>query len=362
VFPDGKTVHVPADGTPLKNYQVALAEVQRRGGSPSEMSLTAARNAGLQTGEPGAVTRTGGRNFLTRLLGLRSDEDEDTDSVAPRGRQPASAAPPPVRPEIAAVPMPRARPTQAGEFTLASASTSAPQKPADSGNSAVAVDQDRAAPVAPRPAEPAAAPRTQVADASGAVPEEAISPTGERLVWVTGPQAQSFPPRPPRDIDGVPPAETTASIAAWASNPGQNDRVPTDAALAYAANPQAEQTVSVASAPMGGLRAPVPDGNATIATRRAAANSPAAKIAPRGMDPWLRGVVMTPSVHHSLRVATVGTQDARTLRPLIHKPRTTLAMGFSNDPLLGLTSVQFSGPAVAFLPTITYATRTAGLN
>jgi hypothetical protein len=38
-----------------------------------------------------------------------------------------------------------------------------------------------------------------------------------------------------------------------------------------------------------------------------------------------------------------------------------LAMVFSNDPLLGITSVQFSGPAVAFLPTISYPTRTAAL-
>jgi uncharacterized protein YcbK (DUF882 family) len=33
MFPDGKTVHIPADGVPLANYQLALAEVQARGGS-----------------------------------------------------------------------------------------------------------------------------------------------------------------------------------------------------------------------------------------------------------------------------------------------------------------------------------------
>jgi hypothetical protein len=36
-------------------------------------------------------------------------------------------------------------------------------------------------------------------------------------------------------------------------------------------------------------------------------------------------------------------------------------MVFSNDPTLGLTSVQFSGPAVTFLPTLSYRTRTAGV-
>jgi hypothetical protein len=375
VFPDGKTVHVPSDGTPLKNYQVALAEVQRRGGTPSEMSLSAARNAGIQTGEPGALTRGGGRGFLSKLLGIGPDEDEDADVAAPRGRQPASAAPAPARQEVAAVPMPRARPARAGEFTLAAASTSAPRTPADIINSRGFWDKDGNAP-APRDQEPAAAapaipaaepdPPAPLAPPASPAPPQAVSPSGERLAWITGPESQSFPPRPPRDIErvAVAAADTTTSITAWTSDPNQNDRVSSDLALAYAANLQAEQAASPAAAPMGSLR-PVGasnTGNATIATRKPAANSPAAKIAPRGMDPWLRGVVMTPSVHHSLRVATVGAQDARTLRPLLHKPGTTLAMVFSNDPLLGLTSVQFSGPAVTFLPTISYPTRTAGLN
>ena len=61
-------------------------------------------------------------------------------------------------------------------------------------------------------------------------------------------------------------------------------------------------------------------------------------------------------------VVTDPVAVANQLRPLLHKPRTTLAMVFSNDLLLGLTSVQFSGPAVSFLPTLNYQTRTAGLN
>jgi uncharacterized protein YcbK (DUF882 family) len=368
VFPDGKTVHIPSDGTPLKNYQLALADVQRRGGTPSEMSLTAARNAGIQTGEPGAVTRGGG-NFLAKLLGLRTEEDEDAEAAAPRARQPASA-PAPARHEVAAVPLPRARPTRPGEFTLASASTSAARTPADLAVSRGLPDKDENASAAPPAQEVASAapaiPAAEPDQPARPVPQLAVAPSGERLAWITGPESRTFPPRPPRNIEGVAVAAAdTASIAEWASNPGQNDRVPSDLALAYAANPPAEEAASAAAAPMGSLRpaATSSAGNATIATRKPAANSPAAKIAPRGMDPWLRGIVMTPSVHHSLRVATVGAQDTRTLRPLLHKPRTTLAMVFSNDPLLGLTSVQFSGPAVAFLPTISHTTtRTAGLN
>ena len=31
VFPDGRTVHVPSDGVPLKGYELARAEIEKRG-------------------------------------------------------------------------------------------------------------------------------------------------------------------------------------------------------------------------------------------------------------------------------------------------------------------------------------------
>ncbi|MGE3150729.1 MAG: DUF882 domain-containing protein, partial [Pseudorhodoplanes sp.] len=39
VFPNGRTVHVPSDGKPLAGYALALADVERRGASPSATSL-----------------------------------------------------------------------------------------------------------------------------------------------------------------------------------------------------------------------------------------------------------------------------------------------------------------------------------
>jgi hypothetical protein len=45
---------------------------------------------------------------------------------------------------------------------------------------------------------------------------------------------------------------------------------------------------------------------------------------------------------------------------LMHKPGAVLAMTFSADPQRGMTSYSFTGPAVAFLPTV--KTRTAALN
>ena len=47
VFPDGRTVHIPTDGRPLPGYALALADIEKRGATPSEMSIDAARSAGI---------------------------------------------------------------------------------------------------------------------------------------------------------------------------------------------------------------------------------------------------------------------------------------------------------------------------
>ena len=49
IFPNGRTVHIPADGHPLPGYALALADVERHGAVPSETSLEAARAAGVIT-------------------------------------------------------------------------------------------------------------------------------------------------------------------------------------------------------------------------------------------------------------------------------------------------------------------------
>jgi uncharacterized protein YcbK (DUF882 family) len=68
LFPDGKTVHLPADGTPLANYQAALAEIEARGGSALDYN----------------TVTTGGKSLWARLFG--GDEDEDIAAPVSRGR------------------------------------------------------------------------------------------------------------------------------------------------------------------------------------------------------------------------------------------------------------------------------------
>ena len=58
IFPDGRTVHIPADGQPLPGYALALADVERQGGVPSGTSLDAAREAGVITASQEQRRRT----------------------------------------------------------------------------------------------------------------------------------------------------------------------------------------------------------------------------------------------------------------------------------------------------------------
>jgi uncharacterized protein YcbK (DUF882 family) len=63
VFPDGKTVHVPTDGVPLKNYQIAAAELQQRG-QFGERPATQVASA--------APDQNGLQRFISSLFGSNS--------------------------------------------------------------------------------------------------------------------------------------------------------------------------------------------------------------------------------------------------------------------------------------------------
>jgi uncharacterized protein YcbK (DUF882 family) len=98
VFPDGKTIHVPTDGVPLKNFQVAAAEIQKRG-QFGEQPATQIASA--------SPDQSGLQRFISSLFGANSvansapEADED-DTPQPQTRtQVASAGPqlPPAKKE-----------------------------------------------------------------------------------------------------------------------------------------------------------------------------------------------------------------------------------------------------------------------
>jgi uncharacterized protein YcbK (DUF882 family) len=353
VFPDGKTVHVPSDGRPLAHYAQALAEVRRRGSTPSATLLAQARDAGAISeaeAQAGAAEKPK-RSFLAKLFGFGAEE-EDADAADRDGAvhgttavaHQTPVASKPVR--VAAIPIPPKAPPRPAQFTLASSQNPVEAPPARATFTAA-------------PAALAVTAVAERADAMAATPSGAINETGQRLAWIAGPEGQPAP-RPPQEI-AVASAdpEPTASIGSWPEF--SKDRVPAEVALAYAAAPAvtaATPEPPPRPAPMGSLGAPAP----AVAAAPAATGSVAAAFRGEKIhDPWLRGIVMTPSVQYSLHVSVLGPTDYRTLRPLFAKPRFALAMMFSVDPHAGMNAEAFAGPAVSFLPTVTFPTRTAGL-
>jgi uncharacterized protein YcbK (DUF882 family) len=346
VFPDGKTVHIPSDGHPLARYAVALAEIQQRGGSASATSLA---EAGA-TGDGGGFTLK--HSFLARLFGYH-DQDEDADQAEARSAPAATPAPALAKPQLASViPVPMVRPKRPNGFVLASVPTSPADDPASIVNA-----RGIWAP-APSPSSLVAASHATNPSAPAPAAPGAIGTVGQRFVWITGPQGRiaSADPSPRvavRSVDTD--EEATASVKMLAMASG-DDR---DVALAYAATPAPALDPPARPAAMGSLLRTKPNGTLTVPAARRTVLRPGERID----DPWLRSVVVAPSIQDTMRVSVLGPTDYRSLQPLMAKPRSAVAMGFSLSPQFGLVSQNFEGAAVAFLPTVTFApSRAAALN
>jgi uncharacterized protein YcbK (DUF882 family) len=341
VFPDGKTVHVPSDGRPLAGYAVALAEIERRGGSAT--SLAEASSAERPVFAP--------KRFLAKLFGFR-DQDEEADADQADAR-PAPATPAPVpaaapKPQLASVvPLPMGRPKQPSAFALASVSTSPTDDPASIVNARGVWGP------APSPSSLVAASHTSSPSAPAPSSPGAIGTVGQRFVWITGPQGRiaSADPNAHLAMRSVRADEdATASVRmAMATDH--------DAALAYA-NPTPALDLPPRPDAVGALVRNKPSPPVMIPARRTSL-APGERID----DPWLRSIVIAPSVQDTMRVAVLGPTDYRNLQPLLAKPRTVVAMGFSVDPRVGVASQSFEGAAVAFVPTVSFtSSRAAALN
>ncbi|BCJ89824.1 ATP-binding protein [Terrihabitans soli] len=131
LFPDGRTVHLPTDGIPLKNYKLALADVAKNGGTARGMTDTQIAEAQRNQGKAG--TTSGGRGFLTKFL-AGDDEDDAPGVPGPDEVMPASApeeTPAAYQAIAEAVPMPAPRPSEMGGSTVVAAY--APEQPFPAG-------------------------------------------------------------------------------------------------------------------------------------------------------------------------------------------------------------------------------------
>jgi hypothetical protein len=337
----------------------------------------AATQVALNDNGNATVAQRSKRGLIERLFGFGEDEDEDAAASAPPAR-PAAKSEPAKLQVAAAVPLP---PTKPPAPTAPAKSARAPQ-PAPAQYALASVSSAPAAGPSPadivrarytwetaKPAiEPPPPPSTVAGDVK-APPPVAVS-GNQRFVWLTGPQGHPVeptpppptrtaavePPRPPAEIPNAE-QETTASLTSW---PDDVQRARAEKALAYAAPASREEVQRAVPPPAAPARSAQPA--APLTRSLAAAVEPAAAVRPgmRGDNPWLRGLVISPSMQYAMSVAVFGKPDYRQLATLMHKPASVLAMTFSADPQPGMTSYSFTGAAVAFLPMM--KTRTAALN
>jgi uncharacterized protein YcbK (DUF882 family) len=385
VFPDGRTVHIPSDGKPLPGYAVALAEIRKHGDMPSDLSLDAARSAGVQVESVLASNEHAPVNPFAKLLGLARDDEED--EAAPV----ATVAP-------VATPM-RAKPVV--PVTVASAQPVSDKKaePSSAGADKRASDSAKpklvqvAALLPPAPSDLASEPEDRT---SAATPNDVIRVRG---YWQGPPDGMAVTPsaRPPARDASTANAKAAAAAIGGPFRDLRDDAAPS-ATLAYAAQPPAHPPATTGTAVTGitALRAPaistepqvrgaqalppqepdadaqvVPNGTTIVMKRVAnqiastilsasASSVIAIKTGARLENPWLRAVLVAPSVHQFLTTLALGAHDFRALAALMVKPRSAVMMTFAVDPNPGLDHDHFSGPAVVFISTVSYpTTRTA---
>ena len=73
--------------------------------------------------------------------------------------------------------------------------------------------------------------------------------------------------------------------------------------------------------------------------------------AAKGNEVWMRAVMLAPSASNAMSTTVLGDTDMTLMRSYFVKPPAAIAMGFSDDPMMGMTTDRFSGSATAKLTT-----------
>jgi uncharacterized protein YcbK (DUF882 family) len=318
VFPDGRTVHIPSDGHPLKGYALALADIEGRGGVPSEMSLEAAREHGAISAniEPGGKPK---RSIFARLFGRGKDTDEVNEEPAPKQtRAPVT---------VASVHAPKAKPVSVEHIV--------PLPTARPKDVAIA----SATPVVPKQTFATASLGSNLFDNRGYW-RGAVQPVANMPAVVAGDSYKTA---------SAEPAVTGSTALAYASGAEPPARP--------SARPMGSHVSSEVAAPPKEATVMPAQGNTTVVAKPLAAAG--AGSSRHKDDLWLRAAMLTPSVSSYLTATRLGAVDMRSLQELLHKPSMSVAMTFSTDPQHGLVATHFGGPAVVFVATMTFVTQSA---
>jgi uncharacterized protein YcbK (DUF882 family) len=330
VFPDGRTVHVPSDGNPLPGYQLALADIEKRGSGDDAAS----------TSKPSLFTSLFKGNS-------NDDEDEGAEVASVTTLKSSDIKPSDIKSADRA---PRAKPTAAATFQLASAD-------------AELVAQAKPSKQAPATAEPTPQTPEDIINARGFWGDTPATPKQAAPALVAAISARQALAAAVSNHQAVADPQPTGSVSAFQD------------AMAYAPPPVDRPHVVAASAPIPHIARP-----ASVARNPMAITAVTSVIAKGGQeqqdgvagstrlasatlnDVWMRAMILAPSASTSMMSAVFGDADMTVMRVFFVKPEVAVAMTFSDDPQLGIVSDQFTGSAVATLTTLSFVVQTASLH
>ena len=286
VFPDGRTVHLPSNGQPLPGYELALADAERQGRSPSAITLAAARNVTTHDSQKSSALASQ-PGLIETLLGFKKDTPAPVTAPA----QPTLVASVAPKPAFAAIPVPKHRPAR--EIEIASYVPT-----------------------------PAARP-----NAAGAI----VVALAEPVITASAGPVLAYASSAPLPI-AVATAKPMGAMPAAASPAKPMGAGPKIISTAATAKPVAAPTK-------------IADAHAILGL---------------GEDPWLRASMLAPNASRFLTAMATGKYETGQFAEFVKKPASAVVMSFSATPT-ELSTGRFSGPAVVFVATATFGTRTASL-
>lgn len=337
VFPDGRTVHLPSNGGPMKGYELARADIERRG-----------------NGDNAATTSKMPNLFASWFKGSKAttEEDDEGASAPARNEKPGSASVAAATPAKSAdpVPTPRAKPQVAATLQLASADAqivpAAKARP-----EAMQVAQASAENTEPKPQTPA-----DIINSRGFwddPPANANQPTPAQVAGLRARQAlaAATDPQPTASVSEA--FKRALAYAPAATPPADRSNVVTASIAMPRATTRSARNADAAPTEVN-----------TVVSKGAQGQDPAVATSARlaaaqGNAIWMRVMMLAPSASSAMSTTVLGDTEMTQMRSYFVKPQTAIAMSFSEDPMMGMTCDRFSGSATAKLST--HVLRTAAL-
>ncbi len=340
VFPDGRTVHQSTSG-PMKGYELARADIERRGNGDDAATISKMPNL-----------------FAALFRGGKSTEEDDEGASAPvKNDKPAPASVAAAK-TADAVPTPRSKPLGA-TIQLASADAqivSAPKARAETKAETKQVTQASADNAEPRPQTPA-----DIINSRGFwddIPRETGEATPAQVAALRARQvlAATTDPQPTASVTES--FNKAMAYAPAAASPVDRSNI----VAASAAIPRPARPARNAAAAATEINTVVAKGiqGSTQGQDPLVANSTRLAAA-QGNNIWMRVILLAPSASNAMSTTVLGDTEMTQMRSYFVKPQAAIAMTFSDDPMMGMSSDSFTGSATAQLPTRTFAVRTASL-